>query len=77
MRNISDVGAEIRSSWTFKAWGWDPALTFERTGMNQTFITVVSTPVVRSTAVDWGQGASDLRSVSEAIDNQTNSVTKE
>lgn len=45
--------------------------------MNQTFITGVSTLAVRSTAVDWGLGASDLRSVFEAIDNQTNSVTKE
>ena len=76
IRSISDVGAEIRSSWTFKAWGEDLTLTFERTGMNQTRIKGVCTPVVRSTAIDWGQGVSDLRSVFTAVDSQTDSVTK-
>ena len=76
IRDISEAGAEIRSSWTFKAWGEDLTLTFERTGANQTRIKGVCTPVVRSTAIDWGQGASDLRSVFKAIDNQTASVTK-
>lgn len=77
IRNISDAGAEIRTSWTMKAWGADLALTFESTGAHQTRIKGVATPVVRSTAVDWGQGASDLRTVFEAIEDQTNSVTKE
>lgn len=76
IRNISDAGAEIRTSWTIKAWGEDLALTFESTGVNQTLIKGSATPVVRSTAVDWGQGASDLHSVFEAIDSQTASVTK-
>lgn len=76
IRDISDAGAEIRSSWTLKAWGEDLSLTFEGTAANQTQIKGVATPVVRTTAVDWGQGASDLRTVFKAIDSQTASVTK-
>lgn len=74
IRNISDAGAEIRTSWTMKAWGEDLVLTFEGTGASQTLVKGVAKPVVRSTAVDWGQGASDLRSVFKAIDSQADSV---
>ena len=76
IRNISDAGAEIRTSWTMKAWGEDLTLTFEGTGASQSLIKGVCTPVVRSTAVDWGQSASDLRSVFKPIDSQAESVTE-
>lgn len=76
IRDISEAGAEIRSSWTLKAWGEDLSLTFERTDVSQTKIKGLATPKVRTTAVDFGQGASDLRAVFRAIDSKTASVTK-
>lgn len=70
LRSLSADGAEIRVSITFKTWGETITLKFEDAGSNMSRITATCRPLMKSTAVDYGQGRQDIRELFQACQDQ-------
>ena len=70
VQKISADGAEITRAMTFKTWGEQITLTFEDIGSAGSSVEAISRPKVQSTAIDYGQGARDLRDLFLAFRDQ-------
>ena len=71
VQKISADGAEITRGITFKTWGEQITLTFEEMGPAGSKVEATSCPKVQSTAIDYGQGARDLRDLFLALRDQS------
>jgi hypothetical protein len=68
--SLSAAGAEFKRSINFRTWGMRITLRFRSQGADQTLIFAESGPRLPTTIMDWGQGASDLRTLLGGIDRQ-------
>ena len=68
--SLSTAGAEFKRRMNLRTWGMRIILRFSSQDPNQTLIRAESGPRLGTGITDWGQGASDLRTLLSGIDRK-------